>query len=161
REYQGAFVAGLKSGEGAFSWPNGNRYVGSFAEDQRSGSGVFLWRDDTVYRGQFSGNKQHGYGVKELLNNVSELQVWREGEIVGSTRIAENEYCVLQHLQRAWMFSAKTCVNGLAHGKGVAVSLDGDFVVADGVFVLGQFVAGELIEIPPKVTSMRVGNSNG
>ena len=49
----------------------------------------------------------------------------------------------------------------LAHGKGVAVSLDGDFVVADGVFVLGQFVAGELIEIPPKVTSMRVGNSNG
>ena len=49
---------------------------------------------------------------------------------------------------RAWMFSADSCINGLAHGRGVAVSLDGDIVVIDGRFVLGQMVAGELINIP-------------
>ena len=161
REYIGAFVAGVKSGEGTFNWPNGNRYVGSFVTDQRSGGGVFLWRDGTVYRGQFIANKQHGYGVKEQPNNVSELQVWRDGEIVSSTRIEENPYCALQYLERAWMFSAESCINGLAHGRGVAVSLDGDFVVKDGRFVLGQYVAGELVEIPTKISRAETVQSDG
>ena len=160
REYLGTFVDGEKNGEGSFSWSNGNRYVGSFVRDQRSGSGVFLWRDDTGYRGECGGSEPHGYGVAEQPNDVSELQVWREGEIVDSRRIEQNEYCTMRYLGRSWMFAATTCVNELAHGKGVAVSLDGDFVVADGVFVLGQFVAGELIEIPPKVVNVGVGSRN-
>ena len=148
REYQGAFVLGKKNGVGTFSWPNGNRYTGSFADGQREGDGVFFWRDGTVYRGQFLANKQHGYGVKEQPNNFLELQQWQNGEMLRAWSIKANKFCDFQYRSRAWMFSADSCINGLAHGRGVAVSLDGDFVVIGGRFVLGQMVAGELINIP-------------
>jgi hypothetical protein len=49
----------------------------------------------------------------------------------------------------------------MAHGAGIAVSLDGDFVVAEGRFVLGQFVAGELIEIPPNVPRTKAVRNSG
>ena len=139
---------GKKNGIGNFSWPNGNRYTGSFVDGQREGDGIFFWRDGTVYRGQFQANKQHGYGVKEQPNDLLELQHWRDGEILQAWSIRANELCDFQYMGRAWMFSADSCINGLAHGRGVAVSLDGDIVVIGGRFVLGQMVAGELINIP-------------
>jgi hypothetical protein len=150
RQYSGAFSSGVKNGAGFFSWPNGNRYDGSFVDGQREGGGVFFWRDGTVYRGQFQSNKQHGFGVKEQPNDLLELQQWRSGEIVQAWSIEANELCAFEFKDRAWMFSADTCINGLAHGRGAAVSLDGDFVLVEGHFVLGQMVAGELISIPSK-----------
>ena len=79
---------------------------------------------------------------------IFELQQWQNGEMLRAWSIKANKFCDFQHRSRAWMFSADSCINGLAHGRGVAVSLDGDFVVIGGRFVLGQMVAGELINIP-------------
>ena len=47
------------------------------------------------------------------------------------------------------MFDAESCVNGLAHGAGLAVSLDGERIVTDGRFVLGQLVAGDVRALRP------------
>ena len=46
------------------------------------------------------------------------------------------------------MFNSEACVNGLAHGIGLAASLDGGMIIADGRFVLGRVVAGELTRLP-------------
>jgi hypothetical protein len=46
--------------------------------------------------------------------------------------------------QRQWMFTSDQCINGLAHGQGLAASLDGEQLVVDGTFVLGRMVDGEV-----------------
>ena len=43
-----------------------------------------------------------------------------------------------------WMFRSESCINGLAHGEGLAVRVDGQAYVANGRFVLGRLVAGQV-----------------
>ena len=43
-----------------------------------------------------------------------------------------------------WMFEADTCVNGLAHGTGLAASIDGKEIIVDGRYVLGHRIEGEI-----------------
>ena len=148
RQYIGQYEDGVKSGPGEFIWPNGNRYVGDFAADVRHGVGVFFWRDGTVYRGHFVANKMHGWGVKKQPDEQLELQHWVNGELQVSQRIEAVKHCGLQHDQRAWMFDGRSCINGLAHGLGVAASLDGNFIVAEGRFVLGTLVSGDVLRLP-------------
>ena len=45
------------------------------------------------------------------------------------------------------MFDSDSCINGLAHGRGLAVSLDGDYIVIDGHFVLGRLVEGRPVAL--------------
>jgi len=45
---------------------------------------------------------------------------------------------------REWMFSATTCINGLAHGHGPAVSLDAMLYVPNAHIVLGHLVEGDI-----------------
>ncbi len=49
---------------------------------------------------------------------------------------------------RQWMFDSTQCINGLAHGTGLAVSLDGRLLIPKGKFILGQMVSGSVLEIP-------------
>jgi hypothetical protein len=42
------------------------------------------------------------------------------------------------------MFESAECINGLAHGAGLAASLDGGQIVVNGRFVLGTLVEGEI-----------------
>ncbi|MYH15809.1 MAG: hypothetical protein F4149_11610 [Gammaproteobacteria bacterium] len=141
--YVGEFVNGELHGQGLFTWPNGNRYSGGFANDQRHGLGVFHWRDGTIFRGQYRANKMHGYGVKEQPDGTMELQQWTDEGLQMRMPLAEDERCRLRLQDRYWMFSSEGCVNGLAHGHGLATSLDGELIIADGHFVLGHLVAGE------------------
>jgi hypothetical protein len=144
RRYVGPFTAGRKSGRGVFEWANGNRYVGEFADDARSGLGVFYWRDGTVYQGQFVGDQMHGYGVKEGPDGVMSLQHWELGSLAFSKPLTANPRCTLQLEDRQWMFDSVECINGLAHGAGLAASLDGQQIVVNGRFVLGNLVEGEI-----------------
>ena len=122
--------------------------VGDFRDDQRHGRGIFYWRDGTVYRGQFEINKMNGWGVKRQPDGVQEIQHWQDGVLTLSTPIVRQARCELSYLERKWMFDSPTCINALAHGSGVAASLDGQYILLDARFVLGQLVEGRLLELP-------------
>ena len=141
--FEGSFVDGDKAGRGTFEWPNGNRYYGDFTDDQRNGLGIFYWRDGTIYRGQFRNDKMHGHGVKQQPDGPMELQRWDDGDLVLNEPLEQNARCRLEIQNRAWMFRSETCVNGLAHGRGLAASLDGELIIVNGRFVLGHFVEGD------------------
>jgi len=122
--------------------------VGTFADDQRAGQGVFYWRDGTVYRGQFAANKMHGWGIKRQPNGAQDIQHWHVGDLEQSAPVVSHDRCQLDYLERAWMFTSDQCINGRAHGRGVAVSIDGSHILLEGRIVLGHVVSGELLVLP-------------
>lgn len=143
RVYEGHFANGRKAGRGEYRLSNGSRYDGEFLDDQREGLGAFHWRDGTIYRGQFREDKMHGFGVKQEPEGGMALQHWELGTLVWSRPLAEEPRCRLRIFGKSWMFRNDACINGLAHGRGLAASLDGELIVAEGRFVLGHLVEGE------------------
>lgn len=144
RSFEGQFKAGMKSGYGVLiSARNGNRYEGTFEQDVRSGLGVFQSRDGTVYRGQFADDKMHGYVVKQSPENKLDLQKWQQGELELTIPLVASERCRLVIDGAPWMFESDECINGLAHGRGLAASLDGRRIIEDGRIVLGRLIEGE------------------
>ena len=153
RSYQGDFVDGLKRGEGVFEWPNGNRYVGRFENDERQGFGIFYWRDGTVYRGRFARNKMDGFGLKRHPDGEAEFQHWLDGVLTMAAALADNPRCQLIIDDEPWMFQGDECVNGLAHGRGPAASLDGARYLGSARLVLGQLVEGEIRPLDTAIRS--------
>ena len=143
RRFEGNFVDGQKSGVGTFEWQNGNRYVGQFANDAREGLGRFYWRDGTVYEGTFVRNKMDGFGVKRSTDGQAEFQQWRDGSLVLAQPLVAVRTAA-DDRGREWMFQANTCINGLAHGRGPAASLDGAFFMPAAHIVLGHLVEGDI-----------------
>jgi hypothetical protein len=156
RRYEGDFVAGLKRGDGIFEWPNGNRYVGRFEDDERQGLGVFYWRDGTVYRGHFAQNKMHGFGLKRHPDGEAEFQQWTAGVLAMSAVLANNPRCQMSIDEEPWMFQGDECVNGLAHGRGPAVSLDGGRYLGNARLVLGQLIEGEVRSLDTSTRSVAI-----
>jgi hypothetical protein len=144
RTFEGQFVAGVKTGTGIFTWPNGNRYQGDFANDAREGLGTYSARDGTVYRGQFADDKMHGFVVKTRPDDALDIQRWKAGELEFTQPLEVSDRCRLEMDGQPWMFQSGDCINGLAHGRGLAASLDGSRIVVDGRFVLGRMIEGEI-----------------
>ena len=63
--------------------------------------------------------------------------------------LVANPACGLRYQGKEWMFRSRTCINGLAHGSGLAASLDGTSIIPDGAFILGRYQAGRIIALPP------------
>lgn len=148
RTFEGNFVAGMKSGYGVLvSIPNDNRYEGMFERDVRSGLGVFRSRDGTIYRGQFADDKMHGYVVKQSPEGTLELQKWQQGELQFSHTLEASMRCQLEIDGASWMFESDDCVNGLAHGRGLAARLDGMEIIVDGRVVLGRLIEGDVLSL--------------
>ena len=144
--YQGQFADGSKAGFGELI-QDGARYRGWFADDERHGLGHYRGKDGTLFKGHFAFGRQNGPGVKETPSGELSFEVWDAGRLVGATDVMAVERCALVIDSAPWMFDGDQCINGLAHGRGTAVRLDGSAYIEDGRFVLGQFVAGELTSI--------------
>ena len=140
--YRGAFDNGIKAGLGELL-ADDTRYFGWFAEDQTHGLGHYRWRDGTLYKGHFAFGRQDGPGVKETPGGELSFEVWDAGRLVAATTVSAIERCVLVIDDVPWMFDGDSCINGLAHGRGRAVRLDGAAYIEDGRFVLGRLAAGE------------------
>ncbi len=147
RRYEGEFSAGTKRGQGEMVWPTGNRYVGAFENDQRHGRGTYYWRDGTIYQGQFANNRSHGFGIKRDADGIAEFQQWKNGVLLMNQVLAPDQRCSAQIDAREWMFQGEDCINGLAHGRGPAVSLDGELYVPEARFVLGHLVEGDVRQL--------------
>ena len=62
-KYQGEFKDGLKHGNGAYTWGNGDHYEGEFAEDRPNGKGKYQFANGDVYEGDVSAGVVAGRGV--------------------------------------------------------------------------------------------------
>jgi hypothetical protein len=62
-KYQGEFKDGLKHGNGAYTWGNGDHYEGEFAEDRPNGKGKYQFANGDVYEGEVSAGVVAGRGV--------------------------------------------------------------------------------------------------
>lgn len=144
--YEGQFEDGTKAGFGELL-QDGTRYRGWFVDDERHGLGHYREKDGTLFKGHFAFGRENGPGVKETPDGELSFEVWDAGRLVGATDVVAVERCELVIDGAPWMFDGDQCVNGLAHGRGAAVRLDGTAYIEDGRFVLGQFVSGELTSI--------------
>ena len=144
--YRGQFEEGAKAGFGELQ-QDGTRYRGWFADNERHGLGHYRSQDGTLFKGHFAFGRQNGPGVKETPNGELSFEVWDAGRLVGATGVMAVERCQLVIDSALWMFDGDQCINGLAHGRGTAVRLDGSAYIEDGRFVLGQLVSGELTSI--------------
>jgi len=144
--YQGQFEDGTKAGFGELL-QEGTRYRGWFVDDERHGLGHYQGQDGTLFKGHFAFGRQNGPGVKEAPNGELSFEVWDAGRLVGATDVMAVERCELVIDSAPWMFDGDQCINGLAHGRGTAIRLDGSAYIEDGRFVLGRFVSGDLTSI--------------
>ena len=140
--YQGDFVDGVRQGRGVLERQSGGTYVGDFSGDQRHGKGRYRWRDGTLYRGHFAFGKLHRSGVKTSPSGELSFETWNDGQLTTSVTVEAVGRCSLNLDGKPWMFNDDTCINGLAHGEGLAVALDGSAYVVDGRFILGNLVRG-------------------
>lgn len=142
--YEGDFVDGVRQGRGVLGRQAGGTYVGAFSDDQRHGSGHYRWRDGTLYKGHFAFGKLHGAGVKTSPSGEVSFETWNDGQLIGSVNVEAVPRCTLTLDAKPWMFNDTTCINGHAHGEGLAVALDGTAYVLNGRFILGNMVRGEI-----------------
>ena len=61
-QYQGNWVNGVKTGEGALIMGDGGYYQGAFVEGEMTGKGKRVWADGSYFEGDFSTGEKHGYG---------------------------------------------------------------------------------------------------
>jgi len=137
--YEGEFEEGLKHGEGAFVWENGDRYQGHFAKDLPdgrgkyqfsngdayegevkmgvvAGRGTYVTKTGDVFEGSFANGKPQGVGVYRFANGDR-----YEGEIDQGTLHGRGVY----HSKNGDRVEAPF-VNGKAQGVGVYRFANGD-----------------------------------
>ena len=147
--YRGLFLNGLKQGSGEYEWLDGRRYVGSFHNDAQEGRGDYYLTNGTIYRGYFSNNQRHGEGVLFSNDGSIEFQRWNHGVLIERMRVQLTDHCRLEIEDRLWMFRGGNCINGLAHGLGMAVRSDGLAYITNAEVVLGSLVSGVITSLDP------------
>ncbi len=142
--YEGDFVDGVREGRGVLERQFGGTYIGDFSGDQRHGRGRYRWRDGTLYKGHFAFGRLHRSGVKTSPGGERSFETWNDGQLIAAIPVAAVERCSLTLDGKPWMFNDVNCINGLAHGEGLAVALDGSAYVLGGRFILGKLVRGDI-----------------
>ncbi|MXZ55355.1 MAG: hypothetical protein F4227_02175 [Gammaproteobacteria bacterium] len=143
--YRGLWKNGKRHGTGVLTWEDGAQYTGYFLNNQRYGFGEHISSDGQTYRGHFRSNLKHGDGILEVDQQTRRFQSWEQGQLIIDEEIKEVENCTLTVEESPWMFDGDECVDGLAHGTGRAVALDGSAYVNFGTFVLGNLVKGVVL----------------
>ena len=143
--YEGLWKDGKRHGTGVLTWEDGSQYTGYFLNNQRHGFGEQIDADGLTFRGHFRANLKHGDGILELDQQTRRFQSWEQGQLIVDEEIEAVENCALTVRESPWMFVGDECVDGLAHGTGRAVALDGSAYVNFGTFVLGTLVKGVVL----------------
>ncbi|XWW43821.1 M48 family metalloprotease [Fibrella sp. USSR17] len=77
-KYQGGVLMNLRTGDGTYYYPNGDRYTGQFAYDQPHGKGTYYFADGDKFVGTFRNGKRTGPGT--LFNADGDVE--EEGNYV-------------------------------------------------------------------------------
>ena len=151
--YTGEFVHGVRDGWGEYRSADGSRYVGGYRDGQRAGQGTLIAADGTLSRRRFVDGVRDGVAVRISADGSSlTLEHWDSGQRSWRRAIRARSRCRLNHADRRWMVLESGCVDGLAHGRGHAVSTDGTLWIDGARFVLGRLVQGQAIALgqPPE-----------
>jgi len=70
------------------------------------------------------------------------------GNLLEAWPIVESDRCRLNIDGAPWIFAGSSCINGRAHGTGIAVSVDGQAYIVNGRFVLGRLIQGDVKTLP-------------
>lgn len=153
--YRGQFDTGAMHGQGTYAWANGNRHLGGFHNDQRSGLGILLQADGTSWSGTFYKGEANGLGIQRRASGEMTLQRRELGQLLEQTAVADNPRCSSVKASSSWMIQADACIDGLAHGYGLAASLKGDKIIRSGRWVLGVLISGQVENLltPPDTTT--------
>lgn len=146
--YQGEFRLGLMHGRGQFREAGGDVYLGEFVDGMRAGSGVLRYADGSVYEGEFAHDRPHGKGVHDMGDG---------GRYEG--QFAHGHYHGLGKLKTPALTYEGEFARGQIAGKGTLSQANGDvyrgefqadafhgqgvYETADGVVYEGEFTFGE------------------
>ena len=61
--FVGFWKNGLKSGQGSYTWADGDKYEGEWKDDKKHGHGTKTWTSGSKYVGEWKDDKEHGQGI--------------------------------------------------------------------------------------------------
>jgi len=80
KSYEGSFVDGKKTGNGTFTWKDGNRYVGNLENGVQSGFGVFYYASGEKYVGFWRDGDRNGLGTMYSADGkITYNGTWSDG----------------------------------------------------------------------------------
>lgn len=130
--YTGEFKEHKQSGEGTYTWPNGDVYVGEVKDNQLNGQGTMTWADGSVYVGEFRDNQRNGQGTYIYENGIVQNGIWLKDAFI----VANNIDPVMEAppvVRVAPVFSDSKELLQAASGSGFSVTYDGYLVTNNHV----------------------------
>jgi hypothetical protein len=118
--YEGEFNDGVKSGQGKYTWENGNRYEGPFADDRPNGVGKYFFANGDSYNGEVKGGAITGRGI----------YVTKAGDTLEGTFVDAKLHGVGTYRYASGDRYEGEVVNGKLQGKGRYFTKDGDRIEA-------------------------------
>jgi hypothetical protein len=85
--YVGEFRAGIRNGQGTYTFANGEKYVGEFKDGKHHGQGTYTFANGNKYVGEFKDGKLHGQGIYTFANGDKFVGEFKDGEANGQGTI--------------------------------------------------------------------------
>jgi hypothetical protein len=118
--YQGEFNDGVKSGQGVYTWDNGNRYEGPFADDRPNGLGKYYFANGDKYEGEVKNGSLTGRGI----------YVTKGGDTLEGSFVDAKLHGVGTYRYASGDRYEGEVVHGKLQGKGRYITKDGDRIEA-------------------------------
>ena len=98
KKYANFFTYGVVSrqkfnGQGAFTYPNGDKYVGDYKDGQFNGQGTYINANGEKHVGEWNNGNLNGQAIKFIANgSINESGIYKDGKLVTSQYIDPNSF---------------------------------------------------------------------
>ncbi len=79
-KYIGEWRDDKRHGQGTNTWPNGRQHVGEYRNGWANGQGNLTWPDGMKYIGEFKDSRPFGHGVLQWSDGRKYVGLWNEGK---------------------------------------------------------------------------------
>ena len=132
--YIGDWKYDIRTGEGVYTFSNGDYYAGGFSENRFHGKGKMIWANGDKYDGDWESGERTGKGIYTLLNRYNYAGDFLKNKAHGKGQIIWTNG---DKYEGDWK-------NGERTGEGVLTFADGE--IYNGSFYKGKYYGeGQLI----------------